>query len=254
MEIKNIHEQLWDAFSDIYFEEETHKYTDSLGTNYTSATTWISQFGEKFDSEGCAKRKSAKTGVPFEDYLKEWAYKGEYACNIGTQIHSVLENLWYKKDYRFDKSLNEKFPEMEEDFNFRKERCKTLFNKLKKVYCPVENEFIVYDQPNGVCGTIDFLAWNRVKKIYSIIDWKTSKEFQVNNHWGKKMLEPFSDMDEANCNHYSLQLSLYKYMLEKKTDIRIGEMVLFQIPGKEEALPKVHVCRDLSQRIATILA
>ena len=32
----DIYEQLWTAFNDIFFDEKPHKYTDSVGTNYTS--------------------------------------------------------------------------------------------------------------------------------------------------------------------------------------------------------------------------
>ena len=62
-----------------------------------------------------------------------------------------MENIWQKKNYNFDKRLNEKFPEMEEDFNYRKGVCKEIFNKMKNIYVPIANEFIVYDQENGIC-------------------------------------------------------------------------------------------------------
>lgn len=62
-----------------------------------------------------------------------------------------MELIWQKKNYNFDKRLNEHFTEMEEDFDFRKGRCKELFKKMKKVYVPIANEFIVYDQENGIC-------------------------------------------------------------------------------------------------------
>ena len=90
-------------------------------------------------------------GSVIEQLTEEWARKGDYATNLGTQVHAVMEYGWQKKNYNFDKSLNESFPEMEEDFDFRKGRCKELFTKMKKVYVPIANEFIVYDQENGIC-------------------------------------------------------------------------------------------------------
>lgn len=47
--------------------------------------------------------------------------------------------------------MNEQFPEMEEDFNYRKTVCKQIFDKMKKIYVPIANEFIVYDQENAIC-------------------------------------------------------------------------------------------------------
>jgi len=68
-----------------------------------------------------------------------------------------MENIWQKKNYNFDKRLNKDFPEMEEDFDYRKGVCKEIFDKMKKIYVPIANEFIVYDQENAICGTIDML-------------------------------------------------------------------------------------------------
>ena len=60
----------------------------------------------------------------------------------------------------------------------RKKKCKALFRQLRRVYAPVANEFIVYDAEDGLCGTIDMLAYNMKKGTYAIFDWKTSKEFK----------------------------------------------------------------------------
>lgn len=39
----SIDEELW-KFSDIFFEEASHRYTDSYGTKYTSVTTKVHDF------------------------------------------------------------------------------------------------------------------------------------------------------------------------------------------------------------------
>ena len=147
----DLHIELWNAFNDISFNEPDHKYTDSKGTKYSSATGWIKQFEADVDWEAIKIKKAKKDGVTVEQLTEEWERKGDYATNLGTQVHAVMEYGWQKKNYNFDKSLNESFPEMEEDFDFRKCRCKELFTKMKKVYVPIANEFIVYDQENGIC-------------------------------------------------------------------------------------------------------
>lgn len=147
----NIHEELWNAFSDIFFEEETHTYTDSNGTKYTSATGWIHQFSPEKDWDAIAAKKAAKTGEDPEELKAKWKASGDYAKTLGTAVHSVLENLWYKKNFNPDPKIFEQFPEMKEDFLYRKKTCQNLFNKMKNIYAPVANEFIVYDQENGLC-------------------------------------------------------------------------------------------------------
>lgn len=149
--------------------------------------------------------------------------------------------------------MSEHFPEMKEDFDFRKERCKELMRKMKKIYVPIANEFIVYDQENGICGTIDMIGYNTKKDCYSIIDWKTSKKFDQGNNFNDYMKPPFGHIQACNTAEYSLQLSLYKYILEKHTSIRIGEMVLFQIPNKDNPMPQVYKCMDFSGDIAKFL-
>lgn len=266
----NIHQQLWEAFSDIEFEEKRHRYTDSKNTFYRSATGWIHQFSPPKDwdairmKSAIGKIKREKNDFDYKPTPEEiaaksaelkvqWDRAGDYACNLGTQVHSVMENLWYKKNYDFDERLDETYPEMREDFEFRKARCKELFKRMKHIYAPVENEFIVYDQPNGICGTIDFLAYNMKTGKYAIIDWKTSKSFDTHNLYGEYMAAPFSDLEACNTTEYSLQLSLYKSLLCNKINIPVDELLLFQIPGKDVAMPQVHRCFDLSDRIASLL-
>lgn len=260
----NIHEDLWKAFNDIHFDDEEgkHLYTDSYGTIYKSATGWAGSFSEPFNNEKVIDEMSArrveKGGEPIspeerEELKAKWSYAGDYARRLGTEIHSVLENLWYKKDYFMDKRLLVNFPEMKEDFDERKKKCKVLFNKMKRIYAPVENEFIVYDRDLALCGTIDFLAYNMKTGKYEIIDWKTSKSLDTQNFYGKTLKAPFDDLPETNVSEYSLQLSLYKYLLEKHTDIKIDRMLLFQIPNKDRAVGQIVQCYDLSGRIGEYL-
>ena len=253
----NVIEELWTAFSDIYFEPISHKYTDSLGTNYTSVTTFIHQFKDDvFDSrakaEECVKKPKYK-GETVESLMAKWQLAGDYACTLGTEIHSVMENLWQCKDYNGNRELMSKFEGMCKDFDERKVYCLELYKKLKKFYIPIKNEFIVNDVDNGLCGTIDFLAYNKVKKCYSILDWKTSKEFNTYDQYNNgKLLAPFSQFDACNVNEYSIQLSTYAWILEKHTSLRIGEMVLFQIPKKSTA-PSIAVCNDMRPYLNKIL-
>lgn len=250
----DLHIELWDAFNDIMFDEPTHKYTDSKGTIYNSATGWIKQFEPDTDWDEIKRNKAKKYGIPLEVLTEEWNRKGDYATHLGTQCHSIMELIWQKKNYNFDESLNEKFSEMKADFEWRKENvCIPLFNKMKKIYVPIANEFIVYDQPNALCGTIDMLAYNKQKDFYSIIDWKTSKKFETDNRFEKYMKAPFEHVKYCNTAEYSLQLSLYAYILEKYTSIKIGEMILFQLPNKEIMCPQIFKCLDFRQNIADLL-
>lgn len=253
--------ELWSAFSDIYFDPEPHTYVDSAGNQYKSVTTFVGDFcEEEFNAQeaalNCINSTKPETqkkyaGKTVEQLIEEWDRVGAYARALGTEIHSVMENLWYRKDYQGDPAVFAKFPEMKADFESRKKYCKQLYEKLKRVYVPIKNELIVYDADNLLCGTIDFLAYNKQKNCYSILDWKTSKSLDLSKP-GKKLLAPFDQYDACNVNEYSIQLSTYAWIVEKHTNIKIDEMILFQIP-KASTIPVFANCNDLRPCLNKIL-
>ena len=78
----DVHIELWNAFNDISFNEPDHKYTDSKGTLYQSATGWIKQFEADTDWEEIKKSKAQKLGIPVDQLSKEWQRKGDYATHL----------------------------------------------------------------------------------------------------------------------------------------------------------------------------
>lgn len=249
--------QVNDAFSDIFFEEVPHKYTDSFGTQYTSVTTFVGKFEQEKDWNLIAEKaiknnKDGKyTGKSVEEVRAEWKYAGDYACALGTMVHSVMELGWQNKEFYPDDRIFAKFPGMEEDFNGRKKRAKEILKMMKETYVPLKNEFIVYDRDWKLCGTIDFLAYNKKKDCVAILDWKTNKKWDHTNRY-QKLTGPFEGMDDCNIKHYEIQLNTYKAILEKHTDVKVGEMVLIQIPSVEKP-DEIHVCNDLQNIIVPYL-
>lgn len=244
--------RLFETFSDIFFDEETHSYQDSSGYQYQiSVTRWINQFCKEFDSKAVAEKCAKKRGVLVEDLLREWEEEGNYSCTLGTAIHSCIENLWYRKNFNPDFSKHiYKDKNIQSDFETRKNKCKIIYEKLKTRFVPIKNEFIVYDKPLGLVGTIDFLAWDKKANSYAILDWKTSKSITtVPNQWTIKMKAPFDKYWDLNFYHYSLQLSCYKYILEKNVPgMKIDNMYLIHIPKDDES-PKSYHCVDMTEDI-----
>lgn len=78
----DVHIELWNAFNDISFNEPDHKYTDSKGTLYQSATGWIKQFEAETNWDEIKKSKAQKLGIPVDQLSKEWQYKGDYATHL----------------------------------------------------------------------------------------------------------------------------------------------------------------------------
>ena len=81
---------------DLTFIEEDHLYfmRDENGimrSNYPSVSKIIKKFYEEFDAEGISLRMSGGDRQKQKELLKEWSDKGDYATNMGSRVHYILE-------------------------------------------------------------------------------------------------------------------------------------------------------------------
>lgn len=61
---------------------------------------------------------------------------------------------------------------------------------------------------------VDMVFYNVKANEYQIWDYKTNKKLTTENKY-QNLLNPLFDLSESDINIYSLQLSLYKYIIEK---------------------------------------
>ena len=233
----DIYSELW-KFNDILFNDVGHVYKSSDVDDYISVTKYVDRFKANVDWDKIAEKKAIKLGVTKEELLADWDNKGKKATTLGTEIHSYLENLWHRKVYTPDLSILKKYDNVE-NYNEKAKICDRIYAKLFETYIPIANELIVYDKSKKICGTIDFLAFNKNTGKIDILDWKTSKELKTEDR--NYMLFPYQAYQDCNVNHYSLQLSIYKWIIEHNTDIKIDQLLLVQINTE----PKICKCVDL---------
>ena len=89
------------------------------------------------------------------------------------------------------------------------------------------SEVIVYTKELGIAGTIDILMMNKNTEEYVLIDWKTSKKIDMNSFNGKKGIKKETrKIEDCNYNHYALQLSLYRYILEEFYNISVTRQLV----------------------------
>ena len=74
------------------------------------------------------------------------------------------------------------------------------------------------DKEWGITGMIDQLFYNEKSQKLEIWDWKTNKAIKENNKW-QQFKEPLSHLDVCELNTYSLQLSFYKLIVERNTEL-----------------------------------
>lgn len=218
-----------DKFSDIVFEPEQHKYYLN-GEEFISATTLIHKFSS-FDADKVAECVARKDGKTKDEILAKWKRTADYACKRGTRMHEYLEYIFGGKPCEMGTSAKDLYP-IADKF---KQDIEGKINIIKQ-------EFRLYDIAWKVCGTVDALG--EINGNYYVIDWKSNNAINYANQYGSKLKAPFNQFDDCEMIVYSLQLSLYKLMIERNTGIKIKGLIIVHFTPEGWAR---HVCYDLTQ-------
>lgn len=204
--------------NDISLDQKNHKYflKNSPEFKFSSVTEFIHLFFEKFDQERVAK-KLINTNPKYRsktvsEVLLDWGKGAER----GTIVHNELEMFIKEKT----------IPQHKMSIT----GARWLKEKQKNEYNTFYSEVIVYTKELGIAGTIDLLVYNSEQNMYHLVDWKTNKRIDKNSFRNKKGILPSSQhLDDCNFTHYSLQLSFYRYILERYYGLEIGSQTLFHL-------------------------
>lgn len=181
----------------LYFDEGPHKYTDTLGNEYTSVTTLIhDNYVPKFDKKYWLHKKARERGISEKALEREWQAITDEACSRGTAIHNGIEDAikdvsMFKNAIKyleqgtsgrcitvadipkliptpldieeFKKATNEKYPEIYRVFDFYTQRGYTIYSEIG-VFLP----------SHLISGTIDILCVRQDNFV--VLDWKTNRD------------------------------------------------------------------------------
>lgn len=211
----------------IKFEENGHVYTYNGKINPISVTTIIHKYFPKFDADAIIfKMMSSKKwtsskyfGMTKEQIKNEWNGNGKNSAHLGTLMHAAIEHYFNFVYPDIPDFTNNNSIEFNQFLGFWKE-----FSRNNPQWKPYRTEWIVYDEDKNLAGSIDMCLSNDEGQIV-ILDWKRSKEIKRNNNW-QRGFGPFKHMDDCNYNHYTLQLNIYRHILETKYDKQIIAMYL----------------------------
>lgn len=97
------------------------------------------------------------------------------------------------------------------------------------------------------------LAWNKRFQEFQIWDYKNTKEIQKSNPLSK-CFYPFNNFDDCNFVHYSIQLSMYKSLLQRTCSINIGKLYIVHF-GYQDTSDNydIYECIDFSPTCDWIL-
>jgi len=191
----------------ITFTEENHLYVDAWGMEYVSATTLIHDAFPVFDGPAAAAKKSARTGVPAEQYLREWDDIRDTASANGTRTHENCERQILGRFAEMHQPQDE-----EERLRFR--AAWYAVEDLKTKYRRIEPEKLVFSPRFRVAGSIDLLC--QIDEMnYDIGDWKFVKAINYQAYGSRTGIHPATvTLPDCNFYHYALQLNIYKTILK----------------------------------------
>ena len=211
-----------DKFNNIKFIPETHTYliNDKVAQ---SVTTILKKYVKPFERDYWANKKANDLGVSVEEILAKWEYNAKFSQIKGTLVHEFLEYSITNKEFEYPEDLiiNEfGFDPIQTPFNNIVEVAKQFLIDIEDKMYPIASELIVGDSNYLVGGTIDQLFYNKKSNKLEIWDWKTNKEIKTTSRYFH--LAPLEHIPDTELDHYSLQLSLYKFILETNTGLSLG--------------------------------
>lgn len=203
--------------SRIEFQKQGHRYKiDGSDEGYVSVTTLVHRYFPDFKpSLVIWKMMKSKNWEESKYYGKtkteikeDWNRLRVESSELGTRLHDQIEHYL----------LTGEEPEaVSSEFAYFLEWVKTV-----EGWKPYRTEMCVFDEAAKVAGSIDCLFVD-VDGSYHLVDWKRSKQIKMANDF-EKGFGPFEGLDNCNYVHYSLQLNIYKYILEKHYGIVVASM------------------------------
>lgn len=252
----------------IQFEEETHTYTiDGVRKGWTSCTGFLHNFFGHFDADAViAKMMSSSKwveskyyGMTAEAIKKQWSDKGAASSAAGTRMHLDIEHYYNATPLCASEipSLEEGLAALEKDWAPNPGSEWNYFCNYERTYVipkgwkPWRTEWLVFDPEHKVAGSIDMI-YMKPDGTLAIYDWKRIEELKTENRW-QSGLGPVDHLPDTNYWHYSLQLNVYRYILQKHYGFIVSELALVVL-HPENSSWKVAKLNFMDDEVAGMMA
>lgn len=221
---------LTDSFKDFKFFEKDHHYEFKGKRVGVSVTSLISQYENEFDKYNIAGMVATRDKKDITQVLKEWQYKADFACRKGSTCHEFAQSRWSKEPYELDE-----FDESEEYLNAVlkiQKQAINFYEDYKEIFEHIADELIIGSEEFDIASAVDHLFYNKLTGGLVLVDYKTNSVLKgynddgKNTKYAKKMKFPLNNLKDITLEHYHLQLSIYKYLIEKYTELKVDEMFI----------------------------
>lgn len=217
------------VFDKFTFFEEDHHYECNGKKVSISVTRLIEEYSNPFNQQAIAEKVATRDNKDVTQVLQEWEYKNKFACDKGSTCHEYAQSIWSGEEYNellFDGSI-----EYLTAVNKIQAQAMNFWKDFKDKFIHIKDEQLVGSEEYDICSAIDHLFLDENGNVW-LIDYKTNSilkgynDDEKNRRYTKKMLIPLQNLKDDSLNHYYLQLSIYKYLIEKYTNIKIYKTMI----------------------------
>lgn len=181
----------------VEFFQPTHKYF--VGSEEViSTTSLLKLYDAPFPKYKIAQAVADKEGVELDVILNRWNNISQTACKGGSLVHETLEHFINTGEILEGYELLIDNLTRNEEF--------VLFSKTL-----TEQRF--HFPEYKICGTFDLATFDNSGN-FLIYDFKTGQPISNKPKYNKKLRSPISNLYATNYNKYSLQLEVYKTVIE----------------------------------------
>lgn len=226
----------------ISFYEPTHTYSiDGDSTGWISCTGFVHSFFGHFDADATIVkilRGRRYRGDPTYKYYgmsagaikAQWEASGAEASGAGTRMHLDIEHHYNAEPQgNVEGDAYEVAPGTEWDYFTRYER---EFVEPRGWHAH-RTEWLVFEEGLKLCGSID-MVYAKPDGTFAIYDWKRSKEIKTENDF-QSGLGPLAHLPDTNLSHYTMQLNVYRALLQRNYGITVNELALVILHPNNES-------------------
>lgn len=235
----------------IVFDEPTHTYTiKGSHKGYISCTGFIHAFFGHFDPDAIIAKmmrspkwpESPYFGMTPEAIKKKWSDNGKNASEAGTEMHLAIEQYFNGAEELIPPHVLQ----TREWSHFL-----AFWNRFKDEIEPFRTEWEVFVEEIKLAGSIDGIFRSKRDGSILIYDWKRSKEIKMGNDF-QSGLGPLSHLPDCNYWHYSLQLNIYRYILENYYGCRVSDMYLVILHPDQQSYKRMRLNR-MDEEVAAMI-
>ena len=212
------------AFKDFIFFAEDHHYEFKGQQVGISVTRLIEAHCNEFDAQSIAEKVAERDGKLVQEVLNEWKEKNEWACEKGHIGHCYAQSLWERQAI-----FNYPTPQSkEQQIALTKvlDQGASFYEDYRDKLEHLADEFVVGSEEYDIASAIDHLFINKLTGGLVLVDYKTNSDIHKSEKYAKNMKVPLQHLKDFTLNHYYIQLSIYKYLVEKYTNLKIEEMFI----------------------------